>query len=198
MSNEKQKTETTQRAEATPEERELNKLLLEQARAGQAGTLQIQESGQNLINQLLTGQALPGYLEGLPGGISPEVTNRIVQQSLEDVRGGLQAQGLLNSGVRAELETQTAADIRAQAEQFNLQNIQQLLNLATGGQAQNQALIGQGTSQLGQSLAGLRTITGSSTQTSMNPFLKSFQQSAGKSLGSFNLFQNPLMKGGTF
>lgn len=185
MPPDKQETQTTQTATATPEERELNKLLLEQARAGQAGTLQIQESGQNLINQLLTGQALPGYLQGLPGGISPDVTNRIVQKSLEDVRGGLQMQGLFDSGVRAELETQTAADIRTQAEQFNLQNIQQLLNLATGGQAQNQALIGQGTNQLGQSLAGLRTTTGGSTTTAMNPFLKSFQQSAGEGFGNF-------------
>lgn len=191
MPPEKQESRTNQTATPTAEETELNKLLLEQARAGQAGTLQIQESGQNLINQLLTGGELPGGLAGLPGGISEDVTSRIVQQSLGDVRGGLQAQGLFDSGVRSELETGTAADIRVQAEQFNIQNLQQLLNLAVGGQAQNQAQIGAGRGQLGSSLAGLRSTTTDVNQTFANPFLKSFQESAGKTLGSPGFSSGP-------
>ena len=184
--------ETTQRVEATPEEQELNKLALERARAAQPGQLKTQESGLGLINQLLTGQELPGFLQGLPGGISPGVTSNIVQQSLADVRPGLQASGLLDSGVRAELETSTAADIRNQSEQFNIGNLLNLLNLAVGGQAQIQQPLLEQNAQLGQQLAGLRTTTGTSnfTQSQMNPFLKSFQQGAassfGKSLGSGN------------
>jgi hypothetical protein len=181
-----QDTETTQRVEATPEEQELNRLALERARAAQPGQLQAQEGGLNLINQLLTGQNLPGFLGGLPGGISPDVTSGIVQQSLEDVRPGLQASGLLDSGVRAELETQTAADIRRRSEEFNIGNLLNLLNLAVGGQAQIQQPLLAQSGQLGQQLAGLRSTTGTSNTTlsQMNPFLKSFQQSAGKTLGS--------------
>lgn len=184
MGREKQTSNTTQQATATPEETELNKLLLERTRAGQTGAIQTQESGFNLINQLLTGGDLPGNLQGLPGGISEDVTSGIVQKSLEDVRGGLQAQGLLDSGVRSELETGTAADIRLQSEQFNLQNLMQLLNLAAGGQATNQAQIGQGTGQLASNLQGLRSTTSSKANTFANPFLKSFQKSLGQSLGS--------------
>lgn len=184
MGREKQTSQTETKVTATPEETELNKLLLERTRAGQQGAIQTQESGFNLINQLLTGGDLPGNLQQLPGGISEDVTSGIVQKSLEDVRVGLQSQGLLDSGVRSELETGTAADIRLQSEQFNLQNLQQLLNLAAGGQATNQAQIGQGTGQLAGNLQGLRSTNVNNTQSFMNPFLKSFQQSAGQSLGS--------------
>lgn len=185
MSREKQETQQTQRAEPTPEERELNKLLLERTRATQGQTIGVQQQGLDLIGQLLAGESLPGYLGQLPGGISEQTTSRIVSGALEDVRPGLQASGLFDSGVRAELETETAADIRAQAEQFNLQNLQQLLNIAVGGQAQVQAPILSQSAQLGQNLAGLRTVTGTSTTTSMNPFLRSFQTSFGENLGSF-------------
>jgi len=184
MSRERQETQQTTTVTPTAEETELNRLLLERTRAGQAGAIQTQESGFNLINQLLTGGELPGNLAGLAGGIDEDVTNRIVQQSIEDVRSQAQSQGLLNSGVLAQLESETSAGIRAGAEQFNIQNLQQLLNLAAGGQAQNQALIGQGTGQLGQSLSGLRGVTTGIQQTFQNPFLKSFQTSFGQSLGS--------------
>ena len=163
--------ETTQRVEATPEEQELNRLSLERVRAAQPGQIQTQQSGLSLINQLLTGQDLPGFLKGLPGGISPEVTGNIVQQSLADVRPGLQASGLLDSGVRAELEASTASDIRNQSEQFNIGNLLNLLNLAVGGQAQIQSpLLGQ-SGQLGQQLAGLRSSFGTSQTTQTNPFI---------------------------
>ena len=67
----------------------------------------------------------------------------------------------------------------------------QLLNIAAGGSAQVQQPGLQTAGQLGQSLSGLRSInqTGSYSSTSttvgMNPFLKSFQESAGQSLGTF-------------
>ncbi len=196
MGREKTTTQQTQRAEPTAEEQELIGLQLERARAAQPGQLQVQEQGLNLINQLLTGQDLPGFLQGLPGGISPDVTSRIVQQSLEDVRPGLQASGILDSGVRAELETETAADIRTKSEQFNIQNLSQLLNLAVGGQSMVQSPLLQQQGQLGGQLAGLRTTTGTSAQFGMNPFLKSFQQSLGQTLGAPKVSAGPFSFGG--
>ena len=173
-----QKTST----EATPEERQLNQLQLEQAKAFDPIQRQLNANGGNLVNQLLTGQALPGYLNRLPGGISPDVTQHIVDQSLRDLYPQFQSSGILDSGVAASIAGRTAGDIRASAEQFNIQNLQQLLNLAVGGQAQVQQPMLQTTSQLGGRLAGLRSST--STVTAMNPFLKSFQQSAGQGLGN--------------
>lgn len=178
----------TSQATATPEEEERNRLALERERAAQPGLLQTQGSGLNLINQLLTGGQLPGALQPLTGGISEETIGRTVQGALGDVQAGLQRSGLLDSGVRAELETETAADIRAQAEQFNIQNLMQLLGLGIGGQGQVQAPLLAQSGQLGQQLAGLRSVstTGTGTQATagMNPFLRSFQTSLGQSLGS--------------
>lgn len=176
------RTTNKQSAEATPEERQLNQLQLEQARAFDPIQRQLNANGGNLVNQLLTGQALPGYLNTLPGGISPDVTQHIVDQSLRDLYPQFQSSGILDSGVAASIAGRTAGDIRASAEQFNIQNLQQLLNLAVGGQAQVQQPMLNTTSQLGQRLSGLRSVT--STQTSMNPFLRSFQQSAGQGLGN--------------
>ena len=138
----------------------------------------VQSQGLSLVNQLLLGRALPGYLGGLPGGISPEVTNDIVQQSLSDIQPRMQQYGLLDSGVNAEISARTAADVRTQSAQFNLNNLLQLLNIGVGGQAQvQQPIIGFG-NQLTQGLAGLRNVSSNSTQNTyaqqQNPFLAAF------------------------
>lgn len=139
----------------TAEQTELDKLQLEQARATQAGQIQMQQSGLALGNQLLNGQALPGYLGRLPGGISEDVTQGIVNSALRDIQPQMQRSGLLDSGVNASVSARTSGDIRTQAEQFNLQNLMQLLNLGVGGQAQIQAPIQSNASMLGARLAGL-------------------------------------------
>lgn len=192
MGGEKSSNTTVQNSSSTPtptaEETRLNQLDLQAREANQQGTIDIQRNSLNLGNLLLQGMQLPGYLGGLPGGISPDVTDKLVEQSLRDIKPSFQQGGILDSGVAASVSGRTAGDIRLNSEQFNLQNLQQLLNLAVGGQAQiQQPIIGQ-SQILGSRLAGLRTTnqTGSATQTnkSMNPFLKSFQTSLGSSLGS--------------
>lgn len=171
----------------TAEETRLNQLDLQTREANQQGVTDIQRNSLNLGNLLLTGQQLPGYLQTLPGGISPEVTQSIVDQSLRDIRPGFQQGGILDSGVAASISARTAGDIRRGSAEFNLNNLQQLLNLAVGGQAQIQQPILAQSQALGGRLAGLRSTnqTGNSTTTSlsMNPFLKSFSQGAGQSLG---------------
>lgn len=191
MGKERSTQTTIQNQTTTPvptaEETELNKLDLEARRANQQGTIDIQRSGLNLGNLLLKGMGLPGYLSTLPMGIGEDVTQNIVSESLKDIKSFGQQGGILDSGVLASIAGRTAGDIRMNSAQFNLQNLQQLLNLAVGGQAQiQQPIIGQ-SATLGQRLAGLRSIqtqgTTNQTLTQMNPFIKSFQQGAGQSLG---------------
>lgn len=172
---------------ATPEEQELNRLQLAQAREFDPIQRELNLRGGNLVNNLLAGQPLPGYLGGLPGGISEDVTSQIVRDSIRDLQGSFQSAGLLDSGVNAAISARTAADIRTQSAQFNLQNLQQLLNIAVGGQAQVQTPQISQSGILSQRLAGLRgfsgTTTGNQTTIGMNPFMKSFQQGLGQSLG---------------
>jgi hypothetical protein len=191
MGGEKQTTSTnqnsTQTTTADPSMVEQNRLDLELRKGNQQGMADIQASGLNLGNLLLRGQSLPGYLNTLPGGISEDVTQQIVDKSLRDVKGFGQQGGLLDSGTLQSIAGRTSGDIRMGSAQFNLQNLSQLLNLALGGQAQvQQPIIGQA-SALGQRLAGLSSVsqTGNSTQTtkSMNPFMKSFQTGMGSWLG---------------
>jgi len=173
----------------TAEETALNKLKLEQQQELNPFETRNIKSGLDLSNLLLKGLNLPGYLNTLPGGIDEATTQSIVDQSLKDINPYFAQSNLLDSGVRASAMARTAGDVRRQSATFNLQNLQQLLNLAVGGQAiPVQAATNEGVA-LGQRLAGLRSVntSGVSTATSKgpNPFLQSFQTGAGTALGNF-------------
>ena len=204
MTREKQTSETNQsstsKAEATPEEQELNKLLLERTRATQGGQIDVQESGLNLINELLTGGELPGFLQTLPGGISEQTVGDISQRAVQDIRPSFQSSGILDSGTALEASAKVAGDVRLGAEEFNIGNLLNLLNLGVGGQAQVQQPLLAQQGQLGQQLAGLRTNTASgyssTVATGTNPFLKSFSTSLGSTLGSPSAKIGPFEVGG--
>ena len=53
MGSTKVQSQSTQTPTPTAEETEMNKMLLERMRATQGGTIQAQQSGLGLINQLL-------------------------------------------------------------------------------------------------------------------------------------------------
>lgn len=191
-------TQSTQTVTPDPSTVKLNALQYGQAEAADPQQRQINSSGMTAINNLLTGQPLPGYLQGLPGGIDENATNTIVNQSLRDVNTQLAKSGagtMMESGASQAIGARTAADTRSQAAQFNLQNLLQLLNIGVGGQASVQQPMSAITGQLGGRLAGLNSYasTGNSSQTTlgMNPFMKSFQQSAGKTLGSPSFSAGP-------
>jgi len=174
---------------ATAEETELNKLNLELRRQTQGGLISAQTSGLDLVTQLLGGQELPGFLSGLPGGLSEEVQQSIVGRAGDVNAARLQQLGISpEAGVSQAVQTRSAADIFRQAEEFNIGNRLNLLNLALSGQAQVQQPISGFNAQLGGQLAGLRstTQTGQTSQTQLapNPFLQSFQTSFGQTLGS--------------
>lgn len=160
----------TQTAQMTPEERELMRLRLERERQTSGGQTEAQLNSLGLINQLLTGQDLPGYLGKLPYGISESSIQDMTRKSISDLQPQFQSSGLLDSGVNAELSARTASNIRRGAEEYNLGNLFNLLNLAVGGQAQVQAPLLSQQGMLSQSLAGLRPVTqtGSSRGRSFN------------------------------
>lgn len=173
-----------------PYETEMNKLQYESMLKSQPGQDQANQSGLDLVNQLLRGGSLPGYLNKLPGGIDAGVTDSIVQQSLRDIQPQFQQSGLLDSGVNASISARTAGDIRRSSEEYNQGNLFNLLNLATGSSAQIQQPILAQSEMLSGRLAGLRssstsgTYSGQSTTIGMNPFLKSFQTSLGSGIGA--------------
>lgn len=201
------------RVEPTPEERELQQLEVARTRAVQPGLIGTQQAGLSLVEQLLRGQEpLPGYFDKLSRGISPEVTSDIANQAIADIQPYFNQAGLLNSGVNAVASARVAGDIRRASEEYNIGNRLNLLNLALSGQAQVQQPVLYQQSLLGQRLAGLRPITqtgtfsgtssgtqsGSSSQVllGMNPFLKSFETSLGKTLGSPKVDFGPFSFGG--
>lgn len=199
MGKEKQTTvlqsSSSQTATQTPEERELNQIQLGEYKGSSGQRQAVGSAGLNLAQLLLEGKQLPGYLQGLTQGIGEDVTSSIVQKSLRDMNTQMAASGagsFLESGASQAMGVRAAGDIRNQAAQFNLGNLQQLLNLAVGGQAVPMSYQTDLGGNLGQRLAGLRSInqTGSSNQSQygMNPFMKSFQQSAGTSLGKGLMF----------
>lgn len=190
----------------TAEETEFNKLQLGQAKDFDPIQRQLNTNAGNLINQLLLGQSnLPGFLSTLPGGIDSAVTDKLVQRSLRDVNAQLSASGagtFMDSGAAQSIGARTAGDIRLGAEEFNIGNLLNLLNLAVGGQAQVQQPALATSSLLSQRLAGLRTVNSSGTSSStgmttgMNPFLKSFQTSLGQTLGAPKVSAGPFSFGG--
>lgn len=176
------KTESQQKAEMSPEERQLlqqqisnNNFMMPYAQQNYADL-----SGN--ISAILQGREPAA--QGI-GGINEAQTQSMVGQSLKDLYPQFQSSGILDSGVAAQIASQTAAGVRNQNAQFNVSAAQNLFNLASGGQSNLQGQYQGSTNNLTNQLAGLRTInqTGRSTTIGMNPFLKSFQQSLGNSLG---------------
>lgn len=183
-------TSQTTRPEPTAEEREYNRLILEREKFLDPQLRQTQSSGLTLADMLLRGEdQLPGYLERLGRGISPELTSEIVQKSLADIAPSFQQSGLLDSGVRASVEGRVAGDIRRASEEYNIGNRLNLLNLALSGQAQIQQPILGYSGLLASNLQGLRSVTqtGSFNQygTQTTPFLNTaFAGGIGRGLGS--------------
>lgn len=181
MGSTKTVTQTTQQAKTSPMEEKLLGLEYEQRQQTMQPQTQAQLSGLNLVNQLLTGTTpLPGFFGEMGAGISPEA---IGTQATELTRGALpqfQDLGILESGTMAKNISQAIANqLLFPAEQFNIGAKQNLLNLALSGQAQVQQPIMAGQQTLASQLAGLRSITGTQTQTS-NPFLQNFYTGLGQ------------------
>jgi hypothetical protein len=170
---------------ATPEETALNQLNLQRAQASQAGTLANDQSALTLQGNLMRGESLPGYLNTLTGGIDTNAQNSMANSAVKTVNPYMNQGGIMDSGTAASIGAKAAQQSYQNSQEFNIQNLMQLMNLATGNAAQNQSGMQSTSSQLSNSLAGLRTTSSNSNTTykSQNPFIKSFEQSSGQSLG---------------
>lgn len=179
---------TTTERELTPEERQLLQLQVQQQQTLVGPQTELQLSSIDTANRLIKGEVPNGFYGNLYAGIDQGVTDTIVNQSLKDLQPRFQQSGLVDSGVAAAISARTAADIRTQAEQYNINNRFNLLNLALGGQAQvQQPILGQSANlnnQIINSSAVKQNGVATNTTKSMNPFLSSFETSLGKSLGS--------------
>ena len=191
MGSTKQSGTTSQTTTATPEERQMEALQLQQFQAISPYQTALQKTGLQVGNQLLQ-SFQPGSQNwnSLLGGVTPEQQQSMVSEADRYLKPGLQAQGIYDSGMAATARMRSATDIYNQNAQFNVGAMQNALNLALSGQAQVQSPVNQGTSMLGSQLAGLRSISGQTSQTS-NPFLNSFYTSMGKTLGSPSFSMGP-------
>jgi hypothetical protein len=183
-------TTSVQKAEMSPEERERYNIENQQLARTAGPQTDVQLQGLNLINQLLSGNAnLPGFFGEMGKGIDSNMADQIANESVNDIMPMLQQQGLMGQPVGAYAASRTAGDVRRGVAEFNIGNKQNLLNLALSGQAQVQSPILQQQGIMANRLAGLRTVTGSSSgmQTSKNPFLtgKDIFTGIGAGLGAF-------------
>jgi hypothetical protein len=196
MGTTKTTNQSTQQATPTAAESEMENLQLQQYKATQPYQQNMQIAGLQLGTNLLTGGQLPQGYQELWGGIDQNQTNRMVSQSLQQLYPQFQGQGLMDSGTAIQGGMRAASDVMNQNAQFNLGQKLNLLNLAVGGQAQIQSPVSGATSQLASQLSGLRSVSGTQTQT-INPFLISFYGSLGKSLGSAKFNPNDVFSMGS-
>jgi hypothetical protein len=184
MGTTKISSSTTSQAKPTPQEKEMNKLLLEQYQQIQPQQTGYYSDAFNLASNLLKGQNLPGYLQGLPGGISgQDVGTQAAQYAINNMPG-MQSLGIMDSGVAANsIAKGIAKEVTLPVAEYNSNLLLSLLNLATGQASQGTSSFQGSSGMLANQLAGLRKTTGTQTQT-QNPFLQSFYGSLGKTLGS--------------
>lgn len=181
MSGEKTTTQQTQQAQMSPEERALLSQQLANNAFMQPYAQKNYAALSDNINAILTGNE--PMAKGI-GGIDESQTQSMVNASLRDIYPQFQSAGILDSGTAIQGATRAAADVRNQNAQFNVSAAQNLFNLASGGQSNLQGQYQGSANSLTSQLAGLRSVSNRGTTIGMNPFLKSFQQSAGQSLGS--------------
>lgn len=179
-------TPTTQTQQTTyqptPTETALMQNELQLSNAALPGQIQNTLQSQNLVGNLLTGGSLPGYLNTLPTGISQGQSENMAQLGLQALAPQFQAMGGLDSGSYAQAGANAYANTLNQNAQFNVQNLAQLLNLASGQAYNNSNQVISNNQMLGTqsgALAGSNTSSKSFT----NPFLNSFYSQLGNTMG---------------
>lgn len=181
MSGDKTTTQSSQQAQMTPEERQL---LQQQIANNNFMTPYSQKNYAALSDNIFA--ILSGNQPAAKGigGIDESQTQSMVNASLRDVAPQFQSAGLTDSGLAYQGGVRAAQDTRNQNAQFNVSAAQNLFNLASGGQSNLQGQYQGNTNALTSQLAGLRTVNQSGSTIGMNPFLKSFQQSAGQNIAA--------------
>jgi len=225
MADDKKTTTSSTSVQATPEETEMNRLMLERQRALDPQITGVQGQQLDLAAQMLGGGDLPGNLSGLNQGIASDrqlgtlptldaskyqvgedTISGLVQKSLGDIAPQFQHLGVLDSGVAASLSNELAGDIRLQTDQSNKQiglgidqsNIQ---NQVAADQFDIQNQFSQKSFDTNNLLALLNLTLGGSTSL-QGPALQNQSQLSGNLAGlrgttgiSTETSMNPFMKG---
>lgn len=167
----------------TAEELELQRLELERRRAIHPQLLQTDQNLFQLLEPLSRGQAPGGMFSGVGQGISNETMSRIVEDTMRMTTPSFEKSGLLDSGVRASMQSRLVGDIMTQSELYKQREIYNLLSFIVGapGIAQEPILNESGT--LSNSLASLRGQTTTSSGTSTTT-----QTMGGGRRGLFSIF----------
>lgn len=185
MTNERGQTNTTTQTTSQPTgtESQLMNNELQLSNAALPGQIQNQGYAQNLQGLLMTGQPLPGYLNNLPGGVSQGQSMNEAALGNQGIATQFQSMGGLDSGSAAQSLAGNYANTLNSNAQFNVQNLAQLMNLASGNAYQNSALSSANNQMLGTQSGALAAT--SSTATS-NPFLNSLYSGLGSTLSGAN------------
>lgn len=162
----------------TPTETALMGNELSLSNAALPGQIQNTQQSQGLISQLLTGGSLPGYLSGLPGGVSQAQSQNEAQLGVQGLASQFNAAGGLDSGSFQQAGANAYANTLNQNAQFNVQNLAQLLNLASGQAYNNQGQVTANNGALGSQSGALASSSTNSSLTT-NPFLQSFYSGLG-------------------
>ena len=179
MRNERGDTVTTQQ-QTTPQPTATESALmgneLQLSNAALPGQIQNVGYANSLAGNLMQGQSLPGYLNTLPGGVSPQQSQNMAQMGNQGIATQFQAMGGLDTGSAAQAMAGNYANTLNQNAQFNVQNLAQLMNLASGQSYQNQALQSSNNSMLGTQSGALAS---TNTTNTTNPFMQSLMSGLG-------------------
>ena len=140
---------------------------------------QIYGQQADILGRLLSGQTLPGQLGQLGQGYGEGVEAEMFARNRERALTSLASSGLLDSGTRAELESQAATDIAIQNATQQRAELAQLLGLGLGTAG---SAIGQGTSGISGAISqplqvasqlhsGLQTRESLANEIAQNQFL---------------------------
>lgn len=151
---------------------------------------------QNSLKDISPQFQMAGILDsGVAASLSGELAKDIrlqTAQSNMDTALAIEQQNIANQTNASQFDISNQYSQQA----FDTNTLLSLLNLTLSGSTQLQSPVLAQSQQLSNALAGLRSTTGTTTQKSMNPFLLSFQQSAGQTLGSPSFSAGPFGFGG--
>lgn len=182
MGNEKTATSTNTQYTMSPEERANYALDMQRKKANLPSQMALDKQLYGFASDYLSGKPLTGNL-ALAGGVSDQQSQRMATQGVNALYPQFQSSGIMDSGVAAAIAGRSYADILNNNAQFNVSAQQQILNQAMGGSSMLTSATQAQNSMLASQLAGLRSVNTTSTVSSMNPFLKSFQTSMGSTVG---------------
>ena len=178
MGNTTTTTQTTPQPTATESALMGNELQL--SNAALPGQIQNQGYAQNLQGLLMQGQSLPGYLNSLPGGVSQQQSMNEAALGAQTGAVTAQSMGGLDTGSYQQSTANAAANTINQNSQFNVENLANLLSLASGQAYQNAGLSSANNQMLGQQSDALASTNQTVTQ---NPFLNALYSNMGQNLG---------------